>query len=192
MYDSITIRVLKNSFYPLTEHTHVPMLTRKVTPELVTTWKETAKTFRPLLQANKKTGPEILAYLTGKYPVREFTTDTLRDVVEDNILSNECHARKMPAGKTPEVYGFVIENTGTGKHLYETQDELFRGRAIIGGVELHSGYFMVEGSSLLWDELCAFRGLDEDDLENFYMVAEYVGCLRRFDLLESVLGRNAP
>ena len=168
------------------------MLTRKVTPELVNTWKETAKTFRPLLQPNKKTGHEILAYLTGKYPVRELTTDTLRDVVEDNILSNECHARKMPAGTIPEVRGFVIENTGTGKHLYETQDEIFRGRAIIGGVELHSGYFMVEGSSLLWDELCAFRGLDEDDLENFYMVAEYVGCLKRFDLLDSVLGRKTP
>jgi hypothetical protein len=168
------------------------MLTRKVTPELVTKWKETAKTFRPLLQPNKKTGPEILAYLTGKYPVRELTTDTLRDVVEDNILSNECHARKMPAGTNPEVQGFVIENTGTGKHLYENQDEMFRGRAIIGAVELHSAYFMVEGSSLLWDELNAFRGLDKEDLENFYMVAEYVECLRRFDLLDSVLGRKTP
>jgi len=168
------------------------MLTRKVTPELVSKWKETAKTYRPLLQPNKKTGLEILAYLTGKYPVRELTTDSLRDVVEDNILSNECHARKMPAGKTPEVSGFIIKNTGTGKHLYETQDEMFRGRAIIGTVEIHSGYFMVEGSSLLWDDLCAFRGVDEDDLKNYYVVAEYVGCLKRFDLLESVLAEKAP
>lgn len=168
------------------------MLTRKVTPELVSTWKETAKTYRPLLSPNKKTGPEILSYLTGKYPVRKFTATTLRDVVEDNILSNECHARKMPAGTIPEVWGFMIDNDGTGKHLYETQDEMFRGRAIIGAVELHSAYFMVEGSSLLWDELCAFRGLDEDDLENYYMVAEYVGCLRRFDLLDQVLAGKTP
>jgi hypothetical protein len=168
------------------------MLTRKVTPELVSEWKETAKTYRPLLQPNKKTGPEILAYLTDNYPVRELTTESLRDVVEDNILSNECHARKMPAGTIPEVSGFIIENTGTGKHLYEKQDELFRGRAIIGAVELHSAYFMVEGSSLLWDELCAFRGLDEEDLANYYLVAEYVECLKRFDLLESVLVRKAP
>lgn len=163
------------------------MLTQKVTPELVSSWKETAKTYRPLLQPNKKTGPEILAFLTGKYPVRELTSDALRDVVEDNILSNECHARKMPADTTPAVQGFVMENTGTGKHLYENQDELFRGRAIIGAVELHSGYFMVEGSSLLWDELFAFRGLDEEDLGNYYLVAEYVDCLRRFDMLEDVL-----
>lgn len=168
------------------------MLTRKVTPELVSTWKETARTYRPLLQPNKKTGPEILAYLTNKYPVRELPSDSLRDVVEDNILSNECHARKMPVGTIPEVSGFIIENTGMGKRLYETQDEMFRGRAIIGAVELHSAYFMVEGSSLLWDELCAFRGLDEEDLENFYMVAEYVNCLKRFDLLDSVLAQKAP
>jgi len=168
------------------------MLTRKVTQELVSKWKETAKTYRPLLQPNKKTGPEILAYLTGKYPARELTTASLRDVVEDNILSNECHARKMPAGTIPEVSGFIIENTGTGKHLYETQDEIFRGRAIIGAVELHSGYFMVEGSSLLWDELFAFHGLDEEDLGNYYLVAEYVDCLRRFDLLDRVLAKKAP
>jgi hypothetical protein len=96
----------------------------------------------------------------------------------------------MPAGTTPEVSGFIIENTGTGKHLYETQDEMFRGRAIIGAVELHSAYFMVEGSSLLWDELFAFRGLDEEDLGNYYLVAEYVDCLRRFDLLDSVLAQK--
>ncbi|MCK9632537.1 MAG: hypothetical protein M0R30_12975 [Methanoregula sp.] len=167
------------------------MLARKVTPELVRQWKEEAEAFCPRLSPNKKTGPEILAYLTGKYPVRELTTDSLRDVVKDNILSNECHARKMPAGTMPEVSGFVIDNTGTGKHLYENQDEMFRGRTIVAAVELHSAYFMVEGSSLLWDELCAFRGLDEEDLANYYLVAEYVECLRRFDLLDSELSRKA-
>lgn len=168
------------------------MLTRKATPELVRQWKETAETYRPLLTPNKKTGAGILAYLTGKYPVRELRAGSLRDVVGDNILSNECHARKMPAGTMPKVSGFFIENTGTGTHLYENQDEIFRGRTIIAAVELHSGYFLVEGSSLLWDELCAFRGLDEEDLETYYLVAEYVGCLRRFDLLDRVLARNAP
>ncbi len=168
------------------------MLSRKATPEMVKEWKETFATYRPLLRPNQKTGREILAYLTCKYPVRELATASLRDVVEDNILSNECHAKKMPFGKTPEVAGFFIENTGTGKILYENQDEMFRGRAIIGGVELHSGYFMVEGSSLLWDDLCAFRGLDADDLDNYYMVAEYVACLQRFDLLESVISRTDP
>ena len=160
--------------------------------EIVREWKETAETFRPRLRPNKKTGPDILAYLTGKYPVREFSTGPLADVISDNVLLNECHARKMPPGKIPEASGFLIENSGAGKYLYENQDEMFRGMAIIGGVEIHSAYFMVEGSSLLWDELFAFRGLDADDLENFYLVAEYVACLRRFDLLDRVLTKNEP
>jgi hypothetical protein len=168
------------------------MLTRKITPELVRQWKDVAETYRPSLRPNKKTGSEIIAYLTGKYPVRELPATTLRDVVEDNILSNECHARKMPAGTIPTVSGFLIDNTGTGKYLYENQDEMFRGNAIIAAVELHSAYFLVEGSSLLWDELFAFRGLDDEDLANYYLVAEYVGCLKRFDLLDSVLTQKGP
>jgi len=168
------------------------MLTRKVSPEMIREWKDTSATYRPLLSPNKKTGPEILAYLTGKYPVRELPAGSLSEVISDNVLLNDCNARKMPAGKTPETVGFFIENTGAGKHLYENQEEFFRGRSIIAGVELHSAYFMVEGSSLLWDELFAFRGLDDEDLTNYYLVAEYVACLRQFDQLDRVLAREAP
>ena len=38
---------------------------------------------------------------------------------------------------------------------------------------------MVEGSSRLWDELFVYRGLDLVDLDNFYLVAEYVECLKK-------------
>lgn len=168
------------------------MLTRKVSPELIREWKDTSATFRPLLRPNKKTGPEILAYLTGKYPARELPADSLSEVISDNVLLNDYNARKMPAGTTPETRGFLIENTGAGKYLYENQDEFCRGMTIIAGVELHSAYFIVEGSSLLWDELFAFRGLDDEDLTNYYLVAEYVACLRRFDQLDRVLARKAP
>jgi hypothetical protein len=168
------------------------MLTRKISPEMIRDWKDTAATYRPLLRPNKKTGPEILTYLTGKYPVRELPARSINEVISDNVLLNDCNARKMPAGKIPEAAGFVIENTGAGKHLYENQDEFYRGMSIITGVELHSAYFIVEGSSLLWDELFAFRGLDDEDLTNYYMVAEYVACLRRFDQLDLVLARKTP
>jgi len=168
------------------------MLNRKVTPELIREWKETSATYRPLLRPDKKTGREIVAYLAGKYPVREMPDGSLDEVISDNVLLNDCNARKMPAGKTPETVGFIIENTGAGKYLYENQDEFFRGMSIIAGVELHSAYFIVEGSSLLWDELFAFRGLDDEDLTNYYLVAEYVACLRRFDQLDRVLASMTP
>lgn len=168
------------------------MLTRKATPEMVRAWKETFAEYRPLLRPDKKPGREILSYLSGKYPVRELPGASISEVIADNVLLNEYNARKLPAGKTPDAVGLFIENTGAGKYLYENQDEIFRGNPIIAGIELHSAWFMVEGSSLLWDELFAFRGLDEDDLTNYYLVAEYVACLRRFDQLENVLARTSP
>ncbi|NMB79457.1 MAG: hypothetical protein GYA23_10240 [Methanomicrobiales archaeon] len=163
------------------------MQTRKVTKEMVAEWKETAARYRPLISPNKKTGPEIVAYLTGKYPVRELPLESISETIADNVLLNESFARKLPAGKEPEAVGFLVENAGPGIILYENQDEVFRGRPIITGFELNSGYFLVEGSSLLWDELFAFRGLDEEDLSNYYLVAEYVSCLRRFGQLDNVL-----
>ncbi|MPN52317.1 hypothetical protein SDC9_199973 [bioreactor metagenome] len=54
-------------------------------------------------------------------------------------------------------------------------------------MEIETASFHVEGSSLLWDELFAYRGLDEMDLRNFYMVAEYAACLKRFGMLEGAL-----
>ena len=41
-----------------------------------------------------------------------------------------------------------------------------------------SGFFCVEGSSLLWDELYVRRGLDRQDLQSPYCVAEYLACLQ--------------
>jgi hypothetical protein len=181
---------IQNSLNTIPAHGYSHMLTSKVSPDMVRAWKDTCETYRPLLRPNKKTGADILAYLTGKYPVKELPADSISEVISDNVLLNECYARKMPAGKTPDATGLLIENSGSGKYLYENQDEFFKGIPIIAGVEIHSAYVMVEGSSLLWDELFAFRGLDEEDLANYYLVAEYVACLRRFDLLDSVLARN--
>ena len=59
-----------------------------------------------------------------------------------------------------------------GKLLYEKQDNIFKGEDIFVGIEMETGFIHVEGSSLLWDELFAFRGLDTDDLKNIYLVAE--------------------
>lgn len=39
---------------------------------------------------------------------------------------------------------------------------------------METGYFHIEGSSMLYDELFKFRGLDKQDLENFFLIYEYV------------------
>jgi len=163
------------------------MLMQEVTPEMVRAWKITFDQYRPRMRPNKKTGSELIAFVKQKYPLTELTDDAIRQVIVDNLTLNECHAKKLPAGKTPVVKGFCIEDTGAGKTLYEKQDDIFKGNKIIVGFELETAFFMVEGSSLLWDELFAFRGLDDDDLTNCYLVAEYISCLKKSGTLDRVL-----
>lgn len=161
------------------------MLMQEATPEMINTWRHTFDKYRNKLSPNKKTAFEIIEYLEKKYTLTEQAG--LNPIVADNVILNEYYANKLPVGKAPKTKAFIVENAGAGKLLYEQQDDVFKGSRIIVGVELQSAYFMVEGSSLLWDELLAFRGLDEDDLSNFFLVAQYISCLERFDMLNSVL-----
>ncbi|PWR73700.1 hypothetical protein [Methanospirillum lacunae] len=158
------------------------MLMQEPSPEMINEWKDTFNKHRATLVPNKKTGQEILTYLVQKYPITELREDAKKQVVIDNIIQNECHAAKLPDGKMPTPRVFLIENTGLGTYLYENQDDVFAGNNIIVGIDLVTAYYLVEGSSLLWDELFAFRGLDNDDINNFYLVAEYIACTRKFDV----------
>ena len=54
-------------------------------------------------------------------------------------------------------------------------------------MEFETGCIFVEGSSVLADEITAFQGLDQDDLENYYLVANYIRCLKKRGLLETVV-----
>ncbi|MEN6339394.1 MAG: hypothetical protein ABFD03_04645 [Clostridiaceae bacterium] len=162
------------------------MLTQPATPELIESWKRTFAQYKDRLRPNRKSGTELKEYLAAKYPLREETSARAHRVVTGNILGNKPLANELPPGKQPEPYCAVILRQGAGNSLYAEQDEVFSGVEIFVGIDLVSGYFLVEGSSLLWDELFAFRGLNEKDLENYYLVAEYVACLKRFNLLGSV------
>lgn len=166
------------------------MLMQECTPEMVENWKAVYDEYRLRLCPNRKTAAEVIEYLKGKYPLTEELDDKWKQVVVSNVLLNECHAKKLPAGKSPRAIVFSIQDTGTRKLLYENQDDIFKGQKIFVGVELETAFFHVEGSSMLWDELFAFRGLDQDDLKNFYLVAEYITCLKRFNMLDSVLNET--
>lgn len=162
------------------------MLTQPATPELIDSWKRTFAQYKDRLCPNRKSGAELKDYLLSNYAVREETSAKEHRVVTGNILANKPLADELPPEKQPEPYCAVILRQDAGNSLYAEQDEVFSGMEIFVGIDLVSGYFLVEGSSLLWDELFAFRGLNEKDLENYYLVAEYVACLKRFHLLGSV------
>ena len=166
------------------------MLTEAPTPEMMEDWKELYRQYSPLLTPNRKPAWELIDYLKEHYPVTEIWDEDWISAVEGNVLDCEQYRDKIPEGKLIAARVFSVRNEGTGAELYRRQDEVFAGGDIAVGFELASGFYLVEGSSLLWDELMAYQGLDEDDLENFYLVAEYVSCLKRMGKLEEVLSQN--
>lgn len=163
------------------------MLMQEATQEMLDAWKVTWNEYKDRLLPNRKSGTEIVAYLTDKYLLSDIHDAKRLDVVTENILNNEPLAEKLPAGKMPLPIAFFVENAGKGKILYDNQDEVFKEIKIFVGIDLTSGFFCVEGSSMLWDELCAFQGLDEKDIQNPFCVAEYISCLKRFGLLKQVI-----
>ncbi|MFZ7132141.1 MAG: hypothetical protein ACOWWR_07255 [Eubacteriales bacterium] len=165
----------------------INLLTKEVTPEMIKVWKEVWNEYKDKLQPNRKSGNEVVQYLKSKYLLKELNDDKANQVVIDNVLYNKPYADKLPLGETPKAVTFILENIATGKILYEKQDNIFKGNNILIGVDLVSGFFCVEGSSLLWDELCAFQGLDEKDIQNYFCVAVYISSLKKFGLLEKAL-----
>jgi hypothetical protein len=162
------------------------MLMQEATPEMVETWKSIFAEYKTRLCPNRKKASDIIEYLEGKYQLGESVDEQWKQVVIDNVLLSDFYLSKLPAGRTVTPRVFYVKNTGNGKSLYRQQDDIFSGREIIIGIDMETGFFHVEGSSLLWDELFAFRGLDEDDLNNYYLVAEYISCLKRFDMLDDI------
>ena len=69
------------------------------------------------------------------------------------------------------------------KKLYDIQDDIFRYNKILVGIELNSSYIFVDGSSYLYnlyDEWIYFSGLDEEDIKNYFLSAQYVQCREKF------------
>jgi hypothetical protein len=165
----------------------VQMLMQEATPEMVKHWKSVWDAYRDKLRPNRKSGADLVGYLEKEYSLAKQNNKKMASVITENILLNEHSAGKLPDGKSPSPIAFIVENIGRGKYLYENQDQIFCGEEIFVGIDVESGCFHVEGSSLLWDELFAFQGLDEDDIENYYLVAEYISCLKKFSLLENTL-----
>ena len=163
------------------------MQTTPPTRQDLTRWKQVYAEYRPQLVPNRISGAALYAYLESHYPLLMQEDPRARSLVTQNIFANESLARQLPEGRSPEPVCVVIEPVGAGLALYRAQDAVFEGCEILVGIDLVSGYFLVEGSSLLWDELYAHRGLNEGDLDNVYSVAEYIACLTRFDMLVAVL-----
>ena len=93
----------------------------------------------------------------------------------------------------PIPKAFYLETNGNGHKFYlpENMDHPNQWGSeitkIFVGVDLSSGFYIVEGSTMLYDELFAFQGIDEKDLENDVVAADYIHALQRFGKLDSVI-----
>lgn len=153
------------------------MLMQEPTKELVKEWQDIYKKNKDILKPNKKDGLEIIKYLENNYSVIEIDNSELERVIYDNIVLNEFLNQKL-CGKNPIIRLFEV----TDKKLYSKQDDVFKNLKIVVGIELHTSFIFVEGSSYLYDELVAFTGLDDKDITNFFLVAQYIKCKDKFNI----------
>ncbi len=139
------------------------MLTKKATKRQIAEWK---KLFAEnTLSPNRKTGKEVDEYFRARYPSTPISDLAVKAAAEETILQNDFYAAKLPVGVLPDV------------KCYRT------GEAIVG-IDLVSGHIHVESSDKkqmerIYDDLFAFRGLDESDLQNYFLVAQYLLCKKQ-------------
>ena len=139
------------------------MLTEKPTPEQIKEWKNIYEQYKDKIKPNKKTGREVIEYLLSHYSLTPANDDRIKQVISLNVLSNEYMKKKLPAGMAPDPVAYYLND---------------KEKQTLIGIDLTTGYYLVEGSPALYDEICAFQGLDEQDIKNYACVAQYVNCLK--------------
>lgn len=128
--------------------------------ELVKEWKRIFETYRSSMRPNRKTGSEVDSYFRGKYPYSIYKNEKFKKAVAFNIVKNEHSRNKLPEETKPDIKGYCIND-------------------VFVGIDVVSGEFHVESNDIskaipIYDDLFIYRGLDEEDLDNYFLVAEYI------------------
>ena len=136
------------------------MLTITPTEEMIAEWKRIFEMYHSSLRPNRKSGDEVDQYFREKYPHQIFDNAEFREIVSLNITENDCFSSKLPQNTLPNIQS------------YKTGD-------VLVGIDLCTGEFHVESEDIeeviqIHDDLFAYRGLDAEDINNFFLVAEYV------------------
>ncbi|MGN0621494.1 MAG: hypothetical protein ACI4I9_06470 [Porcipelethomonas sp.] len=136
------------------------MLTSKPTFKMVRKWKRIFDENHESMKPNRKTGAEVDNYFRSKYPFTVLKSQKYEDIVISNILENKFNYEKLPEGAQPVIKTYMTED-------------------MFVGIDLITGFFQVECEDIkkavsLYDDLFVYRGLDELDLQNCYLVAEYI------------------
>ena len=194
---------------------HSIVVETSVDNSLMKEWKGIYDDFIPHLRPNKKSAAEVLAYIENSYPTEAETSPAAQKVVALNAQSYRDYLPEdsFTQDTIPEIIILKVKNEGAGKRLYDRQqqdytdffaehkgfvEELAKPPSeqfpipILVGVEKHSSFVYVEGSPTLTDEISLFQGLNERELTNIYLVAQYIQILKKYNRLDSVLNHEIP
>ncbi len=153
------------------------MITAAPTKQQLDRWRELWLSHKDSHTPDRKSGQQLIDYLSALYPLEETREPEILDTISENITANSFFADKLPQGTQPAPRAFFIRSEGNGARLYRERSGILAGvERIIAGVDTVSGCYIVEGSGLLWDELCAYQGLDEADLGNFVRTGQCLEC----------------
>ena len=136
------------------------MLTTEPTPEMITQWKRIDSQYRHTLMPNRRSGTEVDRYFRERYPYQIFDNREFRRIASLNITENDYSRNKLPENTLPDI------------QCYQTGN-------VLVAIDLCTGEFHVESENIeevipIHDDLFVYRGLDAEDLKNFFLVAEYV------------------
>lgn len=144
-------------------------------------WRTIHKQYKNKLIPNRKSGKEVLSFLQNKYSLEEFNEEKAFLAITQTVLNNQFQKQKLPENSIPKPRCYILKNEGNGKFVYDNQEDIWKGIPIFIGIDLSSGYVQIEGSCILYDEIYAFQGIDEYDIENCARVADYIDCLKKFN-----------
>lgn len=141
------------------------MLTTEPTEEMVQEWRRIHGEYREKLKPNRKSGEQVNQYFTEKYSPERYDSAEFVSAVEYNIMMNEPEREKLPEGVLPQIVTYKLCD-GT----------------ISVGIDLATGFIHVESEDIqraaeIYDDLFLFRGLDEKDIDNCFLTAQYIQCL---------------
>ena len=136
------------------------MLTTAPTSEMFEEWKQIFEKYHSSLIPNRKSGIEVDLYFRKKYSHQLFDNSEFREIVSLNITDNHYYRRKLPENTLPDIQCY---KTGT----------------VLVGIDLFTGDFHSESENTeeviqIYNDLFVYRGLDVEDINNIFLVAEYV------------------
>ena len=134
------------------------MLTAEPTEKMINEWKRVYAERRDTLKPNRKSGMEVHEYFCRKYLPEAYDNAEFTEVVAFNAM-NEHNAEKLN-GRQLQIVTYKVGD-------------------VLAGIDITTGFFHIESENTdavekIHDDLFAFRGLDEMDLNNFFLVAQYI------------------